>query len=941
LTRPAEFADFEISRSHRDLEQLRARLPADLYSTLLDLLSECADPDQALNLFERLTQESGGELIPLLDKHRVLLHYLLVLFGQSYWLGETIVRDPKLVPALGNSKYLEGSFTLDDFRQNYQQFSSGSNEKDVAVLLAAFRKREYIRIALRDMLGLATLAETTAELSALADAILEAALREAELQARARLGAPPARGARFTVLSLGKLGGNELNYSSDLDLFYIFSSDEPSTTSALREYFTREAQLLTDTLSRLTVEGAVFRIDLRLRPQGSQGELAAELRQALDYYAHSAHDWELQALIKLRYSTGDQSLARDFMTAVQSRVYTSNVNFAAVETAVRSLDRISSHRRLRELGSNLIGAIDVKLDRGGIRDIEFLVQCLQRVYGGEETWLRSVGTLFSLQKLHDKGHLSGKDFHDLSQAYEFLRRLEHRLQLQRGQQTHRLPADPRALSVLQRAMSFEFRSRDGVTGLAESTLAHIERVTAIYNRIILSQRQKEKQGGKSPSPLASFTREMSFEQILEQIAQDSPTLHEIGARPYPIHTRRNLHRFLSSAMTGAGRYTELLRNPDAVEKAITLFGFSDYLTDVLVRHPDAIRALDEMGDADRERAANSHLQAHESSDIAESLTALRRRFHTAFFAAGARDVLFPRPALDSMAESSAFTEEAIRQVLSIVGGQDTLTVFALGRLGTEEFDIASDADLLFVRAAETDADLARATAEKLIHALAAYTREGSILAVDARLRPHGKEGELVVTPAQLERYLAEEAQPWEALTYTKLRFMAGRKDLAALLQPSVNQRIVELASIPGFTQAVVEMRSRLERSNRYPHSFKLARGGFYDIDFVASSLMLRHGSLSPGNTLDRLNHLYTAGFLEKPAFEQLRDAALLYRTADHLIRLVTGRARPELPAAEHARTAVEALIRQIIGTNHDISIQEMLDATASHVRAIFNDIVMI
>src|SRR6185312_10591698 len=150
--------------------------------------------------------------------------------------------------------------------QNYNQFISGWDEKDVAVLLASFRKREYIRIALRDMLGIATLAETTAELSALADVILEAALREAESQTRVRFGSPPAAGARFAVLSLGKLGGNELNYSSDVDLLYLFAGGGSAAATGLREYFTRQAQLLTDILSRPTVEGSVFRVDLRLRP---------------------------------------------------------------------------------------------------------------------------------------------------------------------------------------------------------------------------------------------------------------------------------------------------------------------------------------------------------------------------------------------------------------------------------------------------------------------------------------------------------------------------------------------------------------------------------------------------------------------------------------------------------------------------------------------------
>jgi glutamate-ammonia-ligase adenylyltransferase len=288
-----------------------------------------------------------------------------------------------------------------------------------------------------------------------------------------------------------------------------------------------------------------------------------------------------------------------------------------------------------------------------------------------------------------------------------------------------------------------------------------------------------------------------------------------------------------------------------------------------------------------------------------------------------------------MRENSRLADSAIRQALKVVGGEDKLAVFVLGRLGSEEFDIASDADLLFVRDDNTDSEAARTSVERLVHALAAYTREGALFAVDARLRPHGNQGELVITSGQLERYLADEAQPWEALTYTKLRFVAGREDLGAILVPKVQHRITEIASRAAFPRAVAEMRVRLEKSNRYPHSFKLARGGFYDIDFIASFLMLRHGSLDSGNTLERLEHLHRCGAIDSPTFEHLRDATLLYRTTDHIIRLVTGRARPELPSAEHARAAVEELTGAILGRRTFQSLQNELSATSELVRSAF------
>ena len=247
----------------------------------------------------------------------------------------------------------------------------------------------------------------------------------------------------FAVLALGKLGGNELNYSSDVDLMYIYGDGEepPRTPVSNREYFIRLAQHTTEILSRITREGPVFRIDLRLRPQGGEGELAIRLSQALTYYAETAHDWERQALIKVRHAAGDiESGPRLHSRGAAPRLYRESEFCRHQDRAGGAGEDAEAAAAGKNPGRSRTQTIDVKIDRGGIRDIEFLVQCLQRVYGGAEPWLRSGGTLFSLHKLHDKGHISGKEFHDLTSAYEFLRHLEHRLQLREGQQTHRLPA---------------------------------------------------------------------------------------------------------------------------------------------------------------------------------------------------------------------------------------------------------------------------------------------------------------------------------------------------------------------------------------------------------------------------------------------------------------------------------------------------------------------
>jgi glutamate-ammonia-ligase adenylyltransferase len=943
--------DRELARAN--LARLGSRLSGGTILLLLRLLIEAPDPDQALNFCERLVSPAGEEFLRGLSDPTVL-HYALVIFGHSHWLGEALLQSPEILDALRKEKSLERFLGRETYRLRLEQYRSGLSGIDTATVLAKFKKREYIRILLRDALGIARLAETSEEISAVADVIIQAALDEVEKEMCARHGVPDSSDASeknqeapFAVLSLGKLGGNELNYSSDLDLLYIHGGRETSGTLSPREYFVRQAQRLTDLLSRSTAEGAIFRVDLRLRPEGGGGEPVVGLEQALHYYSRRAHDWEFQALIKARYSAGDARLAQKFIREIQPLVYTENMNFRAIDTALRSRQRIGARRRRRILVTDsLQKIIDVKLDRGGIRDIEFLVQCLQRVYGGAEPWLRSGGTLFSLQKLRDKGHLSGPDHSELTLAYEFLRKLEHCLQLQRGLQVHEVPRSATELEVLCRAAGFE--SGGDTTAFVAQIHSRMIRVSKIYDRVMQSeQERKTRPAALDSMPQPATPREMSFAQLLERLAADSPVLSDIAAlASHSLHTRRNLHRYLSSALTSADRYATVLEDPYRVGRAAALFEASDYLTEILIRHPDAIRALDQIsmegvaGTISRSPGMGEGLdEATPAGDANEALTWLRRAVRKRAFAVGAEDVLSPRPVAVSMRALTRLGESAICHALKIVNGERSLAVFALGRLGTEEFDIASDADLLFVRPPEADEEKARLDAERLVHALSLYTKDGTIFAVDARLRPHGGAGDLVATSAQVERYLAEEALAWEALTYTKLRFVAGRKDVAVPVLAAAWRKIVEIAAGPAFPPAMTEMRVRLEKSNRYARSFKLARGGFYDIDFIASYLMLRKASPIQGNTLDRLQHLRQLDAIDEPTFAELMQAALLYRTADHVIRLVTGRARPELPEAQHARAAVEKLVNRILAREENNDLQGELEQTAKRVRTIFDAII--
>src|SRR5438270_3939090 len=470
------------------------RLSPSLGKALPSLFADSPDPDSALLLFDRLLSDGSSEIQQVIESHPFLAHYAIAVFGNSRYIGETLVRNPDLLQTFLREKKLDHSYSHDEFSEALARFRSRSLERDVSLLLSRFKRREYVRIMLRDVLRISPLAETTGEISALSDVLIQNALREAESTMESRFGLPQhldtegrALTTPFSVLSLGKLGGNELNYSSDIDLLFLYGDGrEPSTAQiSNREYFVRLAQHLTEILSRPTAEGAVFRIDLRLRPQGNEGELAISLSNALRYYSETAHDWERQALIKIRHSAGDLALARAFIRGVQPQVYSENVNFVAIKTALVAREKIDRKRR-KQIAAEGNESINVKVDRGGIRDIEFLVQCLQRVYGGAEPWLRSGGTLFSLQKLHDKRHISGHDFHELTSAYSFLRHLEHRLQLREGQQVHRLPRSEHELQTLQLSMS-GLTPGYNLTDLTTSVQQRMAAVAEIYQRVIFQQ----------------------------------------------------------------------------------------------------------------------------------------------------------------------------------------------------------------------------------------------------------------------------------------------------------------------------------------------------------------------------------------------------------------------------------------------------------------------
>ena len=998
------------ARARENLARLEQELPPAAQQALPRFLSSVPDPDTALSNLERFAASATPEVREYLGLHPPALHHLLSLFAYSQFLANTLIRQPDLALWLEQEPILYRVKTAEEMSHSLGAFADELQQSgvDLATLLARFKRREYLRIVLRDVLHLATLPEITLELSGLADAILEYSLQHAQAELEERYGKPlleiplpetkDAAGSEnaecpMTILSMGKLGGNELNYSSDIDLVFLYRGNgETSGGISNKEYFVKLAHRVVGTLTEFGPEGMVFRVDLRLRPQGGEGDLAISLEGARQYYGERARDWELQALAKARHSAGDAALARDFLEYVQPLIYRTSVNFAAIDSVLFARERISTALERRSLRNP---GINVKLERGGIRDIEFLAQCLQRLYGGQQSWLRSGGTLFALQKLAEKGYLRQRDYGPLSRAYLFLRHIEHLLQLDRGQQTHRLPTSPDALAVLARRARLD--QHTGVSGgkatrraaavgtevgephqeAAEILLAEVERhmkqVREIYDRLILAHSpSKVAHRPFRLEPEAPFTTgEHGYPELLRYIESNCPPLYqEISQLPLR-RGRKALQRFITSAYAGAEEFAFLCQHPQVLARAVDLFEHSPFLSELLVRHPMEISELLELPPAGealgleeqgrfRVEAAYTvqddpllmHVACSEAP-LAEKMALMRRHHRRNLVRVHAHSLLGPVPVFSTLEATSALAEQALRAAYQAAVKETARTmahpvgdliVLALGRLGIREFDIASDADLAFLyRGGDPEAKhFWTRVAERMIEILSVYTGEGTILAVDTRLRPRGREGELVEAEASFAEYFASAAQPWEAVTYMKSRVVAGDVAEGTVLLTRIQNTIGErFGQGPEAAQKLAEMRKKLEAIATPHNRLKTAPGGYYDIDFILTYLRLQAAQVFfPSlNTLDRLRVVEWMSQLRPDQVQTLREGAMFLRGLEHALRVSTGRSDSELPLADPQAEALAGLAeRWLPQALRGRPLAESLEEVTSRVRDVFHEI---
>ena len=705
------------SRAAANVAGLAEEIPAGALHRVGLLLNSSPDPDTALHYLARLRDEE-----PLafqrLARSTAALQYLIAVFSTSRFLSEAVLPRPEWIEQLPTSGDLYRVLSAEEMALRLETALAPEGPGvPRALTLALFRRQQILRILVRDLLGFGTLSEITEELSNLADAILDVTLGRIREQLSGRFGAPMTetesgeeRPCEFSVVGLGKLGGSELNYSSDIDLMFLYSGPGETTGPEVisnREYFGKVANHLTDVLSTYTVEGKCYRVDLRLRPEGRLGEVCISVDGARKYYMERARDWELQMLIKARVCAGERSPGEEILEFVQPLIFSSTLDFSAIESVSETRARISE--KLAAKKGKKRNGIDVKLTPGGIRDIEFLVQCLQRLHGGHDLWLQHPGTLLALRRLHDKEFLSDTEYSRLAAAYQFLRHLEHRLQFYEDQQIHTLPNSDEELELLARKMP---AARAGSEPSARKLLRRLDdslrSTREIYQRVIHSQQPiYYGPGPEAPieprpteHPPTSEYLETATSNLVRFLDHRAPELAAALSRSRLRRGAKNFEYFLEQVIDHPRWLSWLDSDSVLAGFVFDLFEESSYFGEQLVRKPELLEEVRRMRESPGE-----HMDYDDLIHLVSDSNDLRRFFHREMLRIQSESICLRTPIFETLKQTSKLADAAltasyhaaVEDVLNShppgsanYAPRDQMQVVALGRLGMLEFDIASD-----------------------------------------------------------------------------------------------------------------------------------------------------------------------------------------------------------------------------------------------------------
>jgi glutamate-ammonia-ligase adenylyltransferase len=847
-------------------------------------LKSSADPERSRYLLDSLVAVGAR---PELEKFSAdSMRVFAALSGGSQFLGELLLAHPDWLPFL-DAELLKFPRRAQGFQQELgRRLGPALKAQDyVATLteLRRFKQREIFRIAARDLARLSNIVEITRELSDVADVCLEAVFQIVRLQLTARFGRPFHQDAdghwqptAFCVLGLGKLGGQELNYSSDVDLMFVYDDEgevfreqpsgkePPHAVMSSHQFFGKLAEAFSAEVSRTTEDGFLFRVDLRLRPEGDAGPLVRSLESYENYYAQWGQTWERMMLIKARHVAGDRGLAAEFVEMIQPFRYPHSISQRVLHEVTAVKDRIEKEVvKADELASN------VKLGRGGIREIEFVVQSLQVLHAGRSPFLQISQTLPCLDKLAQYHLLADDEAAQLATAYRFLRDVEHRLQMENNLQTHTIPTDPWARLRLARLMDFKSWEKFEVT-----LQIHAGNVRRIYDRLLKSESARAETGlppefdgaeSEWEALLAahSFREPAAAFQVFKEFTEGPGDVH---VSPRSIELARELipkflalcprkgfkvqsSKFKVSSQSEIGNQRlEILSDPDRVltrlasfisayaarvpllelwtgnpalfELMLMLFDRSEFLAEMAIRTPELI---DDVVEGDRLRQRKTAEQILEElrygQDDADQFLWVRRYHEAELMRLGLRDILGLADFEQNLAELSALADACLQYALEVIMRKNKikkppLVIIGLGKLGGCGIDYGSDLDLLFVTDAKTkDLPKLQRLAVEIMELVSRRTEQGIVFHTDARLRPDGEKGLLINTLDAYAEYYRHRAQLWEIQALTRTRPVAGDLKLGEKFQ-KLAVTLTDFSSVGAEVTRLASLKQKKKNTNR-------------------------------------------------------------------------------------------------------------------------------
>jgi glutamate-ammonia-ligase adenylyltransferase len=872
----------------------------------------------------------------------------------------------------------------------------------VAASLRQAKRIVALATAVADIGGIWRLEQVTAALSDLAESALRLAvaslLRAAHDAGELQLRHPedPALACGFTVLGMGKLGARELNFSSDVDLVLLYDPDagvyhgtEPGA------FYTRIARGLVGLMEARDHDGYVFRTDLRLRPDPAATPPSIAVLAAITYYESMGQNWERAAMLKARPVAGDLPLGAEFLEAIRPFVWRRHLDFAAVADIHAMKRRIDAHRGTG-IGSHRdevvrIAGHNIKLGQGGIREIEFLAQTLQLVWGGRDPGLRSPRTLDALFLLVRAGHLPRRTAADLAAAYRFLRRVEHRLQMVADRQTHSLPETPEQLRRFALFMGFADAS-----AFAAVLLRHLTRVQTSYGEVFEVVPELAGDGGAAPldfrgvdeapaetvaalramgygnaAPIVAAVRSWQAgrarafrsqraRELMEAILP--AVLRALSRQAQPDAAFTRFDAFLGRLPTGVQLLSLFQRNPRLLDRVAAVLGAAPSLADHLTRTPSALEGLlspELLPDVRRLLRA----RLADARGLEDAIEIIRATVREEDFSISVATMEGRMDADAAGLARSALADAALAALLPRVlddfaerfgrvrGGG--MAVVLLGKAGGREMMAGSDLDLMLVydhpaRAHESTGSRRLPASQWFIRAVHAFIAavtvpdaEGPMFAVDMRLRPSGNKGPVAVSLAAFEQYHAADAWTWERMALTRARVVAGPPRLRVAVEAAIRAALANSGEPARIRADAAAMRARMLRElpPAGPWDVKLRPGGQVEVEFVAQALQLVHARTHPGvaciTTRIALARLAEIGALPGAGAALLIRADRIWRTVQGMLRITYGRA----PAEKLSEAPAAALMRALAGIGVDAvdlpGLQATLDTVASEVRAAF------